>query len=72
MIKPHALPLQVKGDKETVGTEIEVEEPTELSFALRYLNYFTKATALSDTVSCVCLMCLDYFTNAGRCKSAAR
>jgi proliferating cell nuclear antigen len=29
---------------------IDMEEPVELNFALRYLNFFTKATNLSDTV----------------------
>jgi len=29
---------------------IEMEEPVELTFALRYLNFFTKATALGPTV----------------------
>lgn len=29
---------------------IDMEEPVELNFALRYLNFFTKATALSQTV----------------------
>ena len=29
---------------------IDMEEPVELNFALRYLNFFTKATKLSDTV----------------------
>jgi proliferating cell nuclear antigen len=29
---------------------IDMEEPVELNFALRYLNFFTKATALSNTV----------------------
>eukprot|EP00967_Tisochrysis_lutea_P046989 scaffold57175_cov35-Tisochrysis_lutea.AAC.3 len=27
-----------------------MEEPVCLNFALRYLNFFTKATSLSDTV----------------------
>ena len=30
---------------------IEMEEPVELTFALRYLNFFTKATPLSPTVT---------------------
>lgn len=30
---------------------IELEEPVEQTFALRYLNFFTKATPLSKTVS---------------------
>jgi proliferating cell nuclear antigen len=29
---------------------ITMEEPVELNFALRYLNFFTKATKLSNTV----------------------
>ena len=29
---------------------IDMEEPVELNFALRYLNFFTKATPLSPTV----------------------
>jgi len=29
---------------------IEMEEPVELTFALRYLNFFTKATSLGGTV----------------------
>jgi len=29
---------------------IDMEEPVELNFALRYLNFFTKATPLSKTV----------------------
>eukprot|EP01090_Pellita_catalonica_P009116 TRINITY_DN20180_c0_g1_i1.p1 TRINITY_DN20180_c0_g1~~TRINITY_DN20180_c0_g1_i1.p1 ORF type:complete len:258 (-),score=53.84 TRINITY_DN20180_c0_g1_i1:45-818(-) len=32
-------------------TTIALEEPVELTFALRYLNFFTKATNLSSTVS---------------------
>lgn len=38
-------------DKDADHTEIEMEEATELTFALRYLNYFTKATPLSPTVT---------------------
>lgn len=33
---------------ETVS--IELQEPCSLTFALRYLNYFTKATSLSERV----------------------
>ena len=33
-------------------TTIELTSPVELTFALRYLNLFSKATPLSDTVSC--------------------
>ena len=32
-------------------TLIELQEPVSLTFALRYLNFFTKATGLSGTVS---------------------
>lgn len=32
------------------STQVKVEEPVNLAFALRYLNMFTKATALSDVV----------------------
>jgi len=32
-------------------TTVELEEPVQLTFALRYLNHFTKATSLSDTVT---------------------
>ena len=35
--------------EETV--EIKLEEPVNLSFALRYLNFFTKATGLDNTVA---------------------
>eukprot|EP01088_Endostelium_zonatum_P017027 TRINITY_DN4842_c0_g1_i1.p1 TRINITY_DN4842_c0_g1~~TRINITY_DN4842_c0_g1_i1.p1 ORF type:complete len:280 (-),score=58.92 TRINITY_DN4842_c0_g1_i1:31-807(-) len=37
-------------DKEE-ATKISIEEPVELTFALRYLNMFTKATGLSTSVS---------------------
>lgn len=33
------------------ATTIEMQEPVSLTFALRYLNSFTKATPLSDTVT---------------------
>jgi len=33
------------------NTTIELQEPVNLTFALRYLNFFTKATSLSPTVS---------------------
>jgi len=33
------------------STTIHLQEPVSLTFALRYLNFFTKATALSPTVS---------------------
>ena len=32
-------------------TVIELTEPVTLTFALRYLNFFTKATPLSESVS---------------------
>jgi proliferating cell nuclear antigen len=38
-------------DKETEGIKIVCDEPVELTFALRYLNFFTKATSLAPTVS---------------------
>merc|ERR1719329_1708033 len=37
--------------KEADNTIIELEEPVSLTFALRYLNLFTKATPLSSTVT---------------------
>jgi len=37
-------------DKDEEKVVIDMEEPVELSFALRYLNFFTKATALSKQV----------------------
>lgn len=40
-----------KGEKGTPGVSIELNQPVELQFALRYLNHFAKATALSDTVT---------------------
>ena len=39
----------IAGNKENNVT-IEMEEPVELTFALRYLNFFTKATPLGSTV----------------------
>eukprot|EP00730_Choanoeca_flexa_P009745 TRINITY_DN1308_c0_g1_i1.p1 TRINITY_DN1308_c0_g1~~TRINITY_DN1308_c0_g1_i1.p1 ORF type:complete len:282 (+),score=85.07 TRINITY_DN1308_c0_g1_i1:67-846(+) len=38
-------------DDESDGVEINLEEEVTLNFALRYLNFFTKATSLSDTVT---------------------
>ena len=42
-----------EGDKkeDEVETTIEVNEPVQLTFALRYLNSFTKATPLSPSVT---------------------
>ena len=37
-------------EKEEDQVSIDMEEPVELTFALRYLNFFTKATALGPTV----------------------
>ena len=37
-------------EKEEERVLIEMEEPVELTFALRYLNFFTKATSLGGTV----------------------
>ncbi|XP_070621973.1 proliferating cell nuclear antigen [Erythrolamprus reginae] len=37
-------------DKEDEAVSIEMNEPVQLTFALRYLNFFTKATPLSPTV----------------------
>ncbi len=37
-------------DDPSSGTTIELSEPVSLTFALRYLNFFTKATSLSDQV----------------------
>jgi len=37
-------------EKEEEKVLIEMEEPVELTFALRYLNFFTKATSLGPTV----------------------
>ena len=36
--------------KEDEQVEVNFEEPVALNFALRYLNFFTKATPLSGTV----------------------
>jgi len=38
-------------EKDEDKTIIDIEEPLELTFALRYLNLFTKATPLSNTVT---------------------
>jgi proliferating cell nuclear antigen len=37
-------------EKEADQVVIDMEEPVELNFALRYLNFFTKATPLSPIV----------------------
>ncbi|KAL3935395.1 MAG: hypothetical protein SGARI_002994 [Bacillariaceae sp.] len=41
---------QHAAEKAKDAVTINMEEPVELNFALRYLNFFTKATKLSDTV----------------------
>jgi len=38
-------------DDEGANTQIDLREDVTLTFALRYLNFFTKATALSNYVS---------------------
>jgi len=38
-------------DKEDESVVIELQSPVTLTFALRYLNFFTKATPLSNSVS---------------------
>ena len=38
-------------DKEDEAVVIDMQEPVSLSFAIRYLNLFTKATALGPTVT---------------------
>jgi proliferating cell nuclear antigen len=38
-------------DDESNNVTIDMKEPVELQFAMKYLTYFTKATALSRTVS---------------------
>jgi proliferating cell nuclear antigen len=40
-----------KTEKPDLGVEIRIEEPVNLSFALRFLNSFAKGAALSDRVS---------------------
>ena len=37
--------------QEEEAVTINIDEPVTLTFALRYLNFFTKATPLSPTVS---------------------
>lgn len=38
------------GADDTVGTSVEVDKPLQMSFALKFLNLFCKATPLSETV----------------------
>jgi proliferating cell nuclear antigen len=40
-----------EGESEGEYTQIELTEDVSLTFALRYLNFFTKATPLSNTVT---------------------
>lgn len=40
----------ISTEKEDTNVVINMDEPVELNFALRYLNFFTKATKLSNTV----------------------
>ena len=48
---PSLFPPQSRsGEKEEQWTTVEMEEATELTFALRYLNFFTKATPLAESV----------------------
>jgi len=47
----HIRPSSDVDSKSEDETSIELQEPVQLTFALRYLNFFTKATALSSTVS---------------------
>jgi len=45
------LPTTGSDVKDEEQVTIEIEEPVTLTFALRYLNFFTKATSLSSTVT---------------------
>ncbi|KAJ1496595.1 proliferating cell nuclear antigen [Coelomomyces lativittatus] len=38
-------------DNETEGIHIDLEQPVSLSFPLKYLNHFAKASSLSPTVT---------------------
>ncbi|PIK51001.1 putative proliferating cell nuclear antigen [Apostichopus japonicus] len=38
-------------DKEEESVTVDLKEPVDLTFALRFLNLFTKATPISDTVT---------------------
>lgn len=44
------LKQSVSADDSGVATQIELEKSVTLTFALKYLTQFTKATPLSDTV----------------------
>jgi proliferating cell nuclear antigen PCNA len=41
----------VSADKESEQVVIDLRESVTLTFALRYLNFFTKATSLSESVT---------------------
>lgn len=41
----------VDDKRESEGVKIEMSEPVSLTFALRYLNYFTKASSISSQVT---------------------
>lgn len=43
-------PTSSVDSKEDQSTSIQLQEPVSLTFALRYLNFFTKATPLSEKV----------------------
>ena len=70
-------------DKEEAGVVITCEEPVELTFALRYLNYFTKvrpATLLPlphcpaciNHVCCVCAVCVALVCRRRVCRPRCR
>ena len=44
------LKANAEAEKEEEQVIIDMEEPVELTFALRYLNFFTKATGLGPSV----------------------
>ena len=46
-----ALKHNTSVDKEEEAVVVDVQEPVELNFALRYLTLFTKATPLGPTVT---------------------
>ena len=55
-------------DKEEEAVTIEMQEPVTLTFACRYLNYFTKATPLSPQV----ILWLFYLQNKVRFKKNSK
>lgn len=48
---PFAPPPPPPPEQPEESTTIEMHEPVSLTFALRYMNSFTKATPLSSTVT---------------------